>query len=473
MPHSAPSSDVLRYVPIASDASDAPAANRWGWVELFAVMQLLYGALLFVPGAQQYRVVVRSAPYVASLAALLVFLVRRHPREPLSPSGKWLLASFALLAANLLHAETRLQAGLAQIVFQVSIAAPMFWAAAMVHDQRRLTRLLWIICGAGFLNAALGVLQVYEPDRFLPPEFSALGRSLNPAFVETLSYSGPGGAQIVRPPGLTDLPGGASVAGLLTVLIAVGYVSQERASWLVKVFGAAAAAVGMTALYLTQVRSLTIVAAVGVVIFGLIRLRQGRVWQTAMLIAGGAGLVAASFVWAASIGGKTVETRFLSIFESGLLVTFQENRGIFLDYTLRELLFKFPFGAGLGRWGMMQVYFPDPTMWHAPPIHVEIQITGWLLDGGFLMWVCYGGALLSAIRLAYRTAVGRSGETLQFLAAVILALQLAIVTLCLSGPTFNTQLGVLFWTLTGALYGVTRGCARAEPRGAGDWARLT
>ena len=35
---------------------------------------------------------------------------------------------------------------------------------------------------------------------------------------------------------------------------------------------------------------------------------------------------------------------------------------------------EFPLGAGLGRWGMMHVYFGDPTLWQAPPIHVEVQL---------------------------------------------------------------------------------------------------
>ena len=106
---------------------------------------------------------------------------------------------------------------------------------------------------------------------------------------------------------------------------------------------------------------------------------------------------------------------------------------------------------------MMQVYFTDPSMWHAPPIHVEIQITGWLLDGGVLMWLFYGGALASAGRLAYVSAVNRSTDSLRYLSAIVLAFQLAIVGLCLAGPVFNTQLGVVFWTVTGALSGAMRG----------------
>jgi hypothetical protein len=94
-------------------------------------------------------------------------------------------------------------------------------------------------------------------------------------------------------------------------------------------------------------------------------------------------------------------------------------------------------------------------MWQSPTIHAEIQITGWLLDGGILMWLCYGGALASAAGLAYTAAVNRSTDSLGHLAASVLAFQLAVIGLCFAGPVFNTQLGTLFWTVTGALAGAT------------------
>ena len=218
----------------------------------------------------------------------------------------------------------------------------------------------------------------------------------------------------------------------------------------------------MTALYLTQVRSLTVVAALGVLVYALVRLRQGRVMQVGWLVLGGTAIVAMSFMWASAIGGKTIETRFSGLLGTGLFITFQENRGLFLNYTFSDLLFRFPFGAGLGRWGMMHVYFPDPSMWHAPPIHVEIQPTGWLLDGGFPMWICYGGALASAVALAYRCSRGSDDEELWYLAGVVLTLQASVIALCLTGPVFNTQLGVLFWTVTGALYGAVRNTSNDE-----------
>ena len=455
MPRMSIASDAPVSIPVIADMPRQSAEGRWGWMELFVAIQLLWGALLFFPGAQPYRMYIRALPYVASLGGLAFFLPRMS-NTPLPASSRWLLASFALLAASLLHADTHLQSGLAQFVFQISIAAPMFWVARTVRSEQQLDRLLRIIFAASLVSAAVGVLQVYYPEFFLPPEFSTLARRLNPASVSSLTYLGPEGRPIVRPPGLSDLPGGAAVAGLTTTVLGIAYASHEGNRGFARMLCACAAAVGMTTLYLTHVRALTVMAVVGMLVFAAVRLRQGRILRSGGIAVGGFALVAASFLWAASIGGRAVEERFSDLIETGLFNTYQESRGLFLEYTVRELLFRFPFGAGLGRWGMMQVYFSDPSTWHAPPIHVELQITGWLLDGGILMWVCYGGALASAGRLAYVSAVRRSTESLQHLSAVVLVFQFAVVGLCLTGPVFNTQLGVIFWTVTGALAGTTR-----------------
>jgi hypothetical protein len=117
-----------------------------------------------------------------------------------------------------------------------------------------------------------------------------------------------------------------------------------------------------------------------------------------------------------------------------------------------ELLWEYPLGAGLGRWGMMQVYFGDATHWEAPPIHAEIQPTGWLLDGGVPLWCVMGLALLVSVRATYLVAVRTTGS-LQESATSVLCLQGAFLATCLTGPVFNTYLGIQYWALAAALWG--------------------
>jgi hypothetical protein len=456
MPNQWPPVSAVPYQADEPITETAVVAERWGWIELFIAIQLLWGVLLFVPGMQPYRAYIRALPYISSLAAFAYFLPRIIG-EPLAVSGRWLVAVFGLLVLNLLHSETHLTAGIAQIVFQLAIAAPIFWGGRAVQSEARLLRMLWLVFAASFLSAAFGVLQVYFPDYFLPPEFSLLARSLNPDYVESLTYVGANGELIVRPPGLSDLPGGAALSGLTTAILGVALAIHGHVRQIVRALCYGSAALGMTALYLTQVRSLTIMAVLSVLIIAAIRLRQGRVLQGSWIVVGGIAIIGGSFAWALRLGGESMSERFSGLLDTGIFTTFQENRGLFLEYTLRELLFQFPFGAGLGRWGMMHVYFGDPTFWQSPPIHVEIQITGWLLDGGFLMWVLYGGALVSALRFSYGLAVRGGTETLAYFSTIVISVQLTILGLCLTGPVFNTQLGILFWTATAALFGAAQG----------------
>lgn len=427
--------------------------QQWlAFAEAFIALQLLSGLLLFIPGAQGFRAVVRALPYLVSGGAVLYYF-RHATGETLPNSTKWITVSFALLLLNLLHESAHLAAGLAQIVFQACIAAPVFWMARAVRSERQMRRLVWIVFAASAAGSVLGVLQVYFPDRFLPPEFSVLARSLNPDAIHALTYIGADGREIIRPPGLSDMPGGAAVAGMMTMVFGLSLGLGRREYWIVRLSCLAVAVVGMTALYLTQVRSLTLVAAASVGVFSLLRFRQGRTAEGGLTLGVGLALVVGSYIWALAVGGDSVSERFSGLANDGVFRVFQEQRGIFIRYTLSELLYEFPLGAGLGRWGMMHVYFSDPTLWQAPPIHVEVQLTGWLLDGGVPLWLLYGGALFAAVQFSYRASVRAHTLARQDIATNALTLQLTIICLCLTGPVFNTQLGILFWAITGGLFG--------------------
>ena len=148
--------------------------------------------------------------------------------------------------------------------------------------------------------------------------------------------------------------------------------------------------------------------------------------------------------------------------EIGVVQSYQDNRGIFLSYTLQELLYEYPFGAGLGRWGMMSAYFGEPTNWQFPALWAEIQLTGWLYDGGILLWACYASAIASATYHTYRIA-GLSETHLSDLASMVLTVQVLIIGLCFTGPVFNTQTGIVFWLLSASAFGAHRtACLSAQ-----------
>ena len=446
--------------PVALDAGSAETENiahwsdPWGWLELFVLSQVFWGVLLFVPGSQAFRIYVRAFPYVVSLVAL-VSCARSSGTDTAVPGARWIIAAMLLLVANLVHDETWFMAGVAQVVFQLAIAAPVFWTSRADITERRLDRLILLIFGANFVSAALGLLQVYYPATFLPPEFSSLAFKLNPDFLGGLTYQGSSARMIIRPPGLTDLPSGAAISGTIASLLGFAIALRPGVSKRWKAMLFAATAVGITVVYLTQVRSMLLMIMGCMIAMALVKLRQGLVLQSGWIAASAATLIIGGFIWAGSVGGEVLEERYRGIVDSGLLTTYQENRGFFLAHTIRELPFEYPFGAGLGRWGMMSSYFPEPGNWRHPALYAELQMTGWLYDGGVLMWVFYPGALLMAMRFSYRLATVRGGA-LNEAAMTVLVIQLLLVGLSFTGPVFNTQVGIMFWLTTAMLYGAMR-----------------
>lgn len=435
-------------------------ANGRGWLELFIAVQYCSTAVLLIPGTQPIRIFVRAFPYVMSLGMLYLIRNTYKGRQRLPPGGMLLTLALVILAVNLLHPSTDLSAGVAQVVFQLSIAAPLYWASRLRLDRSRLNWLLWLIFASNAASAVLGLLQVYYPDTFMPPEFSAQALSMNPAMIEALSYRSVTGQLITRPPGLTDMPGGAAVGAVITTLLGLTFGAQAGLSWYKRAAYFGLAGVALVTLYFTQVRSLLLMAAGAVLVMSMVLLRQRRVVQATTLAVMAAVLLIGAFSWATAFGGESIYDRFIVITETGVGVSFHENRGIFIEHTIDELLYEYPIGAGLGRWGMMRANFASPDSPNEQ-IWVEIQMTGWLLDGGVLMWFAYGGALLLSMLFVYRQAMVSEAK-LAYSALTVFSLNLIVVGLTLSSSPFNTQLGVQYWFLAGLLYSAVKTARLAE-----------
>lgn len=439
--------------------------DRVPWLEVFVVVQFLWGALLFLPGAQGYRPLVRALPYASSIGLLAWYLPAVRPgRYP--PATRWLLAVLGLLALNLLHSTSQPYAGIAQWTFQLTITAPLFWAWKATGTVRQAERVLFLAFVLNCASAGLGILQVYFPDRFMPAQFSSLGLQMNDQYVDSQTYEGRDGRIITRPPGLSDMPGGAAVAGGLTALLGLGFSLRARTA-VGLLATLTSVAVGFAVVYLTQVRSVLLMVICAAAVLCATTFRQKRLGAAAWVAAMGSAAVIASFYWASSVGGESVEQRFLTVTEQGAVQTYQEHRGHFVAYTVGELLDEFPLGAGVGRWGMMNMYFGDASNLKAAPIYVEIQMTGWLLDGGLPMWLLYGGAIVSSLLAAFR-ATGSRQSDVAHLALLTLVLQVLIVGMAMAGPVFNTQLGLMFWAVGSVLHGAIGSRRIPERTAAGD-----
>lgn len=438
-------------------AEEAEPARIWLrqplLIEAFVALQFLWGALVFLPGAQDYRGYIRALPYLASLGMLALFgLLRRH--QPFARGSGFIISALLLLVLNLLHPSSQLNAGVAQCVFQLAIAAPLFWAHKTVRGARHLERLLVLMFVLNAASAGLGVLQVYFPDRFMPTAFNSLGIEMNQYYVEGLTYVGNDGRLIVRPPGLSDQPGSAATSGAFAAILGFGLLLRRRNP--VLMLGIVSSiAIGFAAIYLSQVRS-TLLGTIGAgALLTVVAIGRGRLMSAAWIVGVGGAMVVAAFLWASSIGGESIVSRFGTIQGTGAIDAFQAGRGVFVRQTVGELLDQYPFGAGVGRWGMMNSYFGGGSNYGSAPIYVEVQLTGWLLDGGVLMWILYGGALLLTVWTVFRGTASRN-PALSEAAINVLAIDAFVLILAMVAPVFNTQLGLLFWTMTAALHGASR-----------------
>jgi hypothetical protein len=352
----------------------------------------------------------------------------------------------------LFHPETvTLTAGLAQIGIYLAVVAPLFWAPNFVKSPEHLARLFWILMLCSGANAVVGVLQVYDPARWLPPEFSrvvtqsALG--LGP-----VTYIGPNGQVIVRPPGLFDTPGAVAGPAMFAAFLGPVFAISPIATWK-RALSTAIAGAGFAAIYLSQVRISLVVAVLMLLVYAVVLFRQGRTRRSSQIGLLAAAIVVFSFSLALTLGGASIGERFHSLFADDPLAVYQQARGAQLNYTFAELLFQYPLGAGLGRWGMTASYFGSGDG-RIRPLWAEIQFTGWMIDGGVLMLALYGGALLITASSQWKIAMVSQDSRLATCGAVVLASDLGTAAMIFSFTPFVAQMGIQYWFLAGALHGV-------------------
>jgi hypothetical protein len=340
---------------------------------------------------------------------------------------------------------------MAQIGVYLAVIAPLFWAPHFVKSPDQMARLFWVLLLCSGANAAVGVLQVYDPARWLPQEFSRVVTQ-STIGLGAVTYVGANGQQIVRPPGLFDTPGAVAGPAMFAALLGLIFTVSPIAFWK-RALSLAIAGCGFGAIYLSQVRISLVVAVLMLAVYGIVLFRQGRSARSSQFGLLAIGVLIFSFSLALTVGGTSVAERFKTLFADDPLSVYQQARGAQLKYTFAELLYQYPLGAGLGRWGMAAGYFgsSDPNI---PPIWAEIQFTGWMIDGGVLMIGLYLAALITTARSQFNLARLANYPRLGTCAAVVLAAGLGPAVMVISFTPFVAQIGIQYWFLAGALHGV-------------------
>jgi hypothetical protein len=429
--------------------------KHWGassWIQTFVVFQFACQLALLSDFFNPFRIYVRSAAFGFSLLLLILLPKGRSRPHPSAHAAGWIMV---VLGLSLFHPTTSsLAAGIGQIALYLAILGPLFWVPQLKLDAAALRRVLLIIFIFHTLSAGVGVLQTYYPGRFQPSLSSSIADQ-DKGYVESLKVTLANGQRVFRPMGLTDVPGGSATAGFYAVLLGLGFylTSRKRGArfaCLVSIM------VGFVCIYLSQIRSMMVLTAVCLLAFCSLFAWQKRRDSLISLVSVLAVSIALSFTFAVAIGGNSVTMRMSTLVEERPDVVYYKNRGVFLDYTVKELLPKYPFGAGLGRWGIMNGNFGDTTDPNRASIYVEIQWTGWLLDGGIPLILAYVAALIIALRKALQITLTRGIGDLSIWGAIVLAYSLGAVAGTFNYPVFIGQSGMEFWLLNAALFAAAR-----------------
>lgn len=425
---------------------------EWGFPELFILSQIILPAVLYIPGTQSLRVLIRMAPFLISLAALVWYGKKAFRTRLVAPAQKWLVICSLCLMVMVFHPTTNsFLAGAAHAMLYLSVLAPIFWAPHLRLTPERIQRLLFIIllsCGA---NSLVGVLQVYDPGTWMPKELSSLVTG-TVGGIGGVSYIGPDGRTIIRPTGLSDNPG--AVAGPATAATLLGLIfCFERLRFWRRAASLLSAVLGFTVIFLSQVRTSLLVACGALLAYIALLTLQKQRQKAFILLAVGVVTILLSFSFALVLGGQSIEDRVTTLFEDDPMTVYYSNRGAQIEYGFTTLLTDYPVGAGLGRWGMMRNYFGDENNLNSPPIWAELQPNAWILDGGLILLFFYLLAVSSNTVSGIRMLRLARSPALRFSTSAIAAVNLVTVALIFGYTPFTNQVGVQYWFLSGVLYG--------------------
>jgi hypothetical protein len=445
--------------------AEAPRVPRWrpsGFAEWFAVGLTLLPALLFIPGSQAFRLPIRTGAYLASLYALALWWFDRggHHRAK-HPAAGWIGLTLVWVGLMTLHPlTTPMLVGVAQFSLYFAILCPVFWAQAFVVSRQQLVRALVVLLVCNGLNSAVGVMQVYDPDRWMPRQLSSVyleagGDNL----LGASTFIGPNGRPMIRPPGLFDSAGAVAGAGMVAAILGLIFC-LEPIGFVRRGMSLALAMAGMTALYLSHVRAafvMTVMMGVAYLVMLALQSQKKRALGFGVL---GFGLVAFGLSLATILGGEGISERFMTLLEGDPRDLYYQSRGIQVESAMTELVDEYPIGAGLGRWGMLSYYFGDSSPGMTRGLFAEVQPNAWMLDGGVPLVCLYGLVLLVTLFADLSLIRSLADPEDRLVATIVVAANVGTIGLVFTFIPFGTAVGMQFWFLEGML----RGAMADRPR---------
>ena len=369
--------------------------------------------LLYKPGRGQSSFLSRGAAYIV-LCLSFEFL---HPDR----------GSYAAAAA--------------QVLLNVAILSPCFWVSRLnlnIKTLRTLITIFWLLNASA---ASLGILQATYPGRF-QPKLSTLIQ--NDTAVLRYSITLNNGEQTLRPFGFSDMPGGAAVSSSLAIIFSFPILLSSNARWIIKILAILAIGNSVNCILLTNIRTALVISVVAALSIISLYGRRGKWKQSIFLsiilsLAGVAG-----FFGATSLASDQVTQRFSSLVEDRDV--FYKARGYFVMNAISSIA-DFPLGAGLGRYGMMKIYFGDQYSVTGSDLWAEIQWESWIYDGGLILTLLYSSLLIKSIMFCYNVARNSYSEELSAYASLMFAWSIAIFANTFTYCIFLSQIGFDYWLM--------------------------
>lgn len=443
----------LRIAEVVDVPLDEESLIPSGGIEWFVVAQTAIPALLYLPGSQAIRLPVRIGAYGVALAGFLIWWAfYSRPTVRPHPARGWLMGVLACLCVMVLHPLTNSpEAGFAQTLLYFAVFCPVLWAPAFVTRPRQLVRVLIFLLVCNGINSMVGVLQVYDPARWMPRELSFAFAPGSFGYAAA-SYVGPGGRIIIRPPGLFDTPGAVCGPGTIAALLGLIFALEPFAWWK---RGAALmfSFAGVSAIYLSHVRTNLVVAVGMMVAYLAIMALNGRRQRLVTFGAAAAGILVLGLTASTFLGGDSIQQRFSTLLEEDPRSLYYNSRGVQVQSGFQRVATEYPFGAGLGRWGMMRGYFGNPANLDSSELWAEVQPNAWLIDGGYLLFALYAFALIATVAYELRLVQSLWDSDDRMWAAAVVAVNVGTLALLFTFVPFTTQVGLQFWFLEGALHG--------------------
>jgi len=437
---------------------------RWrpsGFIEWFAVGLTLLPALLFLPGSQAYRLPIRTGAYAVSLFALALWWFHRGGEQRAThPAGAWIGMTLLWLGLMILHPLTgSIFIGVAQFSLYLSILCPVFWAPSFVLSRQKLVRTLVVLLVCNGINSAVGVMQVYDPDRWMPRELSAVYQGAGgERALAASTYIGPNGRPILRPPGLFDAPGAVAGAGMVATILGLVFC-LEPIGLAGRGLSLAFAMAGMLALYLSHVRAAFVMTLAMMAAYLAMLAVQEQKKRALGFGALGYGMVVVGLSVATMLGGQGISERFMTLLEGDPRDLYYRSRGIQVESAMTVLVSEYPVGAGLGRWGMLSYYYGDRGS-GAGGLFAEVQPHAWMLDGGVPLVGLYGLVLVVTLLGDLKLIRSLADPEDRLAATIVVAANVGTIGLVFTFVPFATAGGMQFWLLEGML----RGAMADRPR---------